>query len=209
MSKCNPLAHPRLFEGKCVCAFPYTGRDCTDCEDGFRAERPRGNVPAIHVRCIPEGATTKNLCNGHGKPKMGRAFFGKDVECDCDSGFGGKFCDYCTDSTLAYPDCEKGGLKSDMYNSEAAHAFLTRRKYETHGYSTAANKYFKAGELEPTIFNEECGWVDFPDDLDRTEYSREFKEGEFHIADLYVVNHRQDNIIKYIPRSAGVLKVLL
>jgi hypothetical protein len=44
--------------------------------------------------------------------------------------------------------------------------------------------------FEPTIFNEECGWVDFPDNLDRIEYMREFTGGEFHLADLYVVNHK-------------------
>jgi hypothetical protein len=63
--------------------------------------------------------------------------------------------------------------------------------------------------LEPTVFNEECGWVDFPDDLSRIEFIDEFSSGEFHFADLYVTNHKQDNIIKFIPRSTGVLKVLL
>jgi hypothetical protein len=91
----------------------------------------------------------------------------------------------------------------------AADAFLSRRKYEQHGYSTAASKYFAPGSLEPTVFNEECGWVDFPDDLDRTELGREFSHGEFHLSDLYVVNHRQDNIMKFVGRSAGVLKVLV
>lgn len=38
---------------------------------------------------------------------------------------------------------------------------------------------------------------------------REFTGGEFHMADLYVVNHQQDNIIKFQPRWAGVLKMLV
>ena len=44
--------------------------------------------------------------------------------------------------------------------------------------------------LEPTFFNKECGWVDFPDNLDRTEFMKEFGSGEFHSADTYVVNHK-------------------
>ena len=96
-----------------------------------------------------------------------------------------------------------------MYDSEAAHAYLQRKTYDMNGYSTAANKYFAKGELEPSVFNEQCGWVDFPDDLDRTEYQREFKNGEFHFADKYVVNHKQDNIIKFVPRQPGVFKILV
>jgi hypothetical protein len=38
------------------------------------------------------------------------------------------------------------------------------------GYSTKAAKVFPHGALEPRIFNEECGWVDLPDNLDRLEY---------------------------------------
>jgi hypothetical protein len=90
---------------------------------------------------------------------------------------------------LAYPDCD-AQTSSSIYDSDAVHAYLSRRKYEEQVYSTTASKYFAPGSLEPTVFNEECGWVDFPDDLDRAELSREFSHGDFHIADLYVVNHR-------------------
>lgn len=72
-----------------------------------------------------------------------------------------------------------------------------------------AERYFPDGALEPSIFNEECGWVDYPDSLDRTEFMREFSSGDFHIADVYVVNHKQDNVIKFKPRTKGHLKVLL
>lgn len=77
-----------------------------------------------------------------------------------------------------------------MYDTEGNHLFLQRRRYNTHGYSSSAAQYFSANDLEPSIFNEECGWVDFPDDLDRVEFIREFADGELHISDLYVVNHR-------------------
>ena len=137
------------------------------------------------------------VCNSHGRPKStsGSSEY-SDVECVCDSGYGGAYCDYCLDATVAYPDCA-AGLSSAIYNNEAAHAFLARRQYNEHGYSKSAAQYFSEGDLEPTVFNEECGWVDFPDNLDRIEFAKEFSSGEFHFADLYVSNHKQDNIIKF------------
>lgn len=77
-----------------------------------------------------------------------------------------------------------------MYNPEKLHQFLSRRKYDEKGYSTHASRYFSDDSLEPSVFNEECGWVDFPDNFDRTEFMREFSSGEFHISDTYVINHR-------------------
>jgi len=72
-----------------------------------------------------------------------------------------------------------------------------------------SERYFPGGSLEPSIFNEECGWADFPDNFDRTEFMREFSSGDFHVADVYVVNHKQDNVIKFLPRTKGHLKILL
>jgi len=67
------------------------------------------------------------------------------------------------------------------------------------GFSNNAERYFSKESLEPSYFNEECGWVDFPDDLGRIEFTKEFRSNEFHFADIYVVNHKQDNIIKFKP----------
>lgn len=130
------------------------------------------------------------------------------MTCDCDKGYGGKYCDWCLDPTHAYPDCV-AEISSEIYDPTAAHTFLARKRYNEHGYSTSAAHYFSDGALEPTIFNEECGWVDFPDNLDRIEYMREFTGGEFHLADLYVVNHKQDNIIKFNPRWTGQFKFMV
>lgn len=77
------------------------------------------------------------------------------------------------------------------------------------GYSMKAAKVFPHGALEPRIFNEECGWVDLPDNLDRLEYGQEFYSSEFHIADVYTVNHKQDNVIKFRPKEAGTFKIAL
>jgi hypothetical protein len=38
---------------------------------------------------------------------------------------------------------------------------------------------------------------------------RQFRSGEFHIADVYTVNHKQDNIMRMVPKSQGVIKVLV
>jgi len=211
---CNPLAQPKLdTDGSCLCAAPYKGHDCESCMEGFTAlvekASPGSHDKKSHNRCVLDSShTSPATCNSHGQPKSRHASSAKDVECECDQGYGGRYCDYCLDSSQAYPDCDSK-LSSEIYDSEAAQAFLTRRKYADHGYSTTASKYFSEGALEPTVFNEECGWVDFPDDLDRAEIGREFSHGEFHLADLYVVNHKQDNIMKFVPRSTGVMKVLI
>jgi len=38
---------------------------------------------------------------------------------------------------------------------------------------------------------------------------REFNFGEFHIADVYVVNHKQDNVVKFVPKHKGVFKMMI
>lgn len=148
-------------------------------------------------------------CNSHGRPRPGAAYTHvDDVKCECDKGYGGAYCDYCTNPAFAYPDCSEE-ISANIYNTELQHAFLSRQRYDERGYSTVAERYFPDGALEPSIFNEECGWADYPDSFDRTEYMREFSSGDFHIADVYVVNHKQDNVIKFKPRTKGHLRILL
>ena len=142
---------------------------------------------------------TSAICNDHGRPKEHSVKSVEDVTCDCDKGFSGKYCDYCTDSTQAYPDCNDK-LSATMYDPEQVHAYLSRKQYDVSGYSQVATRYFPKGKLEPTVFNEECAWVDFPDNLNKVEFSKQFLDGAFHIADQYVVNHKQDNIIKFVPK---------
>lgn len=37
-ARCNPHARPkRGRNGECICAAPYTGRDCEECQQGFKA----------------------------------------------------------------------------------------------------------------------------------------------------------------------------
>ena len=33
--------------------------------------------------------------------------------------------------------------------------------------------------------------------------------GEFHIADIFTVNHDEDNVIEFTPRSKGLFKIML
>ena len=214
LAHCNPLAHPKLHkDGSCICSSPYKGHDCEECIDGYiqqKSEVPYGRGKTkSHTMCVLDhDHVTEAACNGHGRPKTHRVSHISEVECDCDQGFGGKYCDYCLDPAFAYPACE-ASQSSLMYDSDATHAFLSRRRYEESGYTMAVERYFEDDSLEPTIFNEECAWVDFPDDLERVEHMGQFEHGEFHIADTYVVNHKQDNVMRLKPASPGTLKVLL
>lgn len=205
---CNPHAMPYLNDdGSCVCADPYTGHDCQTCQEGFKAAE---EVKDGHVECvIDEEHMSKAVCNSHGRPQSGSTFNHiEQVKCECDKGYGGQYCDFCSDAEYAFPDCSPE-TSSIIYNTEMQHSFLSRQRYDEHGYSTVAERYFPEDALEPSIFNEECGWVDYPDSFDRTELMREFSSGDFHIADTYVVNHKQDNVVKFKPRTQGHLKILL
>ncbi len=51
----------------------------------------------------------------------------EDVICDCDQGYSGDYCDYCSDPSFAYPDCSEGSFSSRIYDTAHAHAFLARR----------------------------------------------------------------------------------
>ena len=134
----------------------------------------------------------------------------EEINCECEENYSGRFCDYCANRALLYPDCDPARADSaNIYDPKQIHEFLNRAHYSLNGYSTKAERYFPDGQLHPNIFNEECGWVDYPDDLDRIEYMREFRSGEFHVADVYTVNHKQDNVMKFVPKQPGVIKVLV
>lgn len=56
---CNPLAQPKLAkDGSCICAAPYSGRDCESCEAGFKAQEEQksqsGASKKAHTRCVPD-----------------------------------------------------------------------------------------------------------------------------------------------------------
>jgi hypothetical protein len=197
--KCNPRANAKLDSGgKCLCAAPYTGDDCESCISGFNSERKPlwdSHDGKAHTVCSLDtrGRLTRETCNQHGEPTQSSVSRYEDIECRCDQRYAGQFCDSCEDGALAYPDCQD--TSSKIYDPRAIHDFLQRSHYDLNGYSTKAAKAFPHGSLEPKIFNEECGWVDLPDDLSRLEYGKEFGSSEFHIADVYTVNHKQDNIM--------------
>lgn len=214
LSKCNPQAQPKLDSDKsCICASPYTGRDCYECQTGFKSIKesrigPDGKEEERTVCVVDSSHLTNAVCNSHGSPKSTRISHVNEVECNCDNGYAGRFCDFCSNPSFAFPDCEKE-ISAEIYDPALVHSFLTRRHYSEHGYSTAAAQYFSEGALEPSVFNSECGWVDYPDDFDRIEFSKEFADGELHFADFFVVNHQSDNIIKFKPRQTGVVKLLV
>jgi hypothetical protein len=209
--KCNPRASAKLdSNGRCLCASPYTGDDCESCVSGFNsAKKPLwdSHDGQAHTVCSHDSTSSlsRETCNNHGQPAKSYVSSYDEIECNCDQNYDGKFCDVCEDSALAYPDCQD--ISAKIYDPRSIHAFLQRSHYDTNGYSTKATRYFPHGSLEPRIFNEECGWVDLPDNLDRLEYGREFTSSEFHVADVFTVNHKQDNVMKFVPSMAGMFKI--
>jgi len=109
LSHCNPFAWPKLdSHGACLCAAPYTGPHCEECLEGFKAVKKVSTTKAgkEHTSCaIDNMHLTDAVCNSHGTPKSRDVSRLEDVECDCREGYGGAFCDFCTDPTFAYPDC--------------------------------------------------------------------------------------------------------
>lgn len=213
--QCNPRASPKKdSSGRCICASPYTGSDCESCVDGYSAQQKPlwdNKDNKMHTECAFNAGNNlgRSTCSGHGSPKRSWVEHEKEIECQCDDGYTGRFCDYCANKVLAFPDCDPTrGDSANIYDPKQIHEFLNRNHYELNGYSTKAERIFPKGQLEPSIFNEECGWVDYPDDLDRIEYMREFNTGEFHVADIYTVNHKQDNVMRFVPKELGVIKVL-
>lgn len=91
-----------------------------EVSDGTSSGRP-------NIECVLDhDHMSRAVCNSHGRPRSGAAFSHiDDVKCECDKGYGGAYCDYCSDASLAYPDCSDE-LSSTIYNSEVQHAFLAR-----------------------------------------------------------------------------------
>ena len=59
-----------------------------------------------------------------------------------------------------------------------------------------------------TTHKQQCALQTYPRDLDRVEFMG-FLGGEFHIADYYTINHDQDNIMKFTPKTQGVFKIFI
>jgi len=111
--KCNPHAEPKLDEsGRCICAAPYTGDQCDRCDTGFKPsdvkETEIREDSKHHVECVVDFQHASSaVCNSHGRPKSGRFTKIEEITCDCEAGFGGKYCDFCKDNTQAYPACSE------------------------------------------------------------------------------------------------------
>ena len=55
----------------------------------------------------------------------------------------------------------------------------------------------------------QCPLKNFPEDLDRIEFMRFMEGGDFHITDVYTVNHDKDNMIKFLPMKEGTIKIFI
>lgn len=59
------------------------------------------------------------------------------------------------------------------------------------------------------MFAQECNGIDYPLDLNSLSFHREFSTGDFHFADVYTVNHKTNNFIKFTPRTPGSFKIMI
>lgn len=58
-------------------------------------------------------------------------------------------------------------------------------------------------------FQQQCPYTDFPNFLNQIWNHKEFKGGNFHLADVYTTNHDADNVIEFTPREEGTFKILV
>ena len=93
----------------CHCRFPYAGKDCSKCQDGFSLDPATGEC-TLASKCAENGGT--ETCNGHGQCEQ----VGSRAECHCDAGFaddGLERCSRCSDSLFTYPNCQSRSLVID------------------------------------------------------------------------------------------------
>ena len=69
-----------------------------------------------HTICaIDTGKIDRSTCNDHGNPVSTYVSKFEDVRCKCDEKYTGKYCDYCKNPKLAYPDCNEGST-AEIYD---------------------------------------------------------------------------------------------
>ena len=128
-----------------------------------------------------------------------------DFVCKCDDKYEGLYCEKCKDPTMGYPDCD---IPLFINGKELANlAFLDRSQYNADGYEKAAVIDYKA-IAEGAMHKQQCLLATYPTDLDKIEFTG-MLGGPIHIADFYSINHDQDNLIKFTPRSEGTIKILI
>ena len=56
---------------------------------------------------------------------------------------------------------------------------------------------------------QQCQISTYPTDLDRVEFMNALQGGEMHLSDYYTINHDTDNLIKFTPKSQGIIKIFI
>jgi hypothetical protein len=71
----------------------------------------------------------------------------------------------------------------------------------------ARTKYAAGQRIVELLESNQCELSNYPKDLNRIEYS--LTSSGFHVADYYTINHDADNVIRFNPKTEGVLKLMI
>lgn len=183
--QCNPFAKAKTTKtGACECTFPYKGEKCEECEQDFRADKQDTKVKGKNVKhtvCVPIDDTDQFECNGFG------TYNKKKKACKCVTGYAGDHCEMCEDGEQEFPDCTDEFKAKDM-DSDIFDAWGKRRREQVDNEDDHFNNI-------NSPFQQQCAYTDFPNFLNSIHTHKEFSTGEFHIADIYTVNHDDHNVI--------------
>ena len=135
-------------------------------------------------------------CNGFGRYNK------RSQTCDCEHGYAGNFCEMCDDIDFEYPDCT-GLMDADLMYGDAYDSYNMQRREQVY------HEDYHIGQHVTSPFQQQCSYTDFPNFLNQIQNHKEFISGEFHIADVFTVNHDEDNVIEFTPRSKGLFKILI
>ena len=197
MPKCNPASRARHGkDGECICNAPYTGDECYQCIQGYTAKTIRSTSHEKNVvLCQAKPDNDVSDCNGNGHYQP------SSRKCACDKGFTGDFCEKCEDSKFEYPDCSES-TPVDLSSSASLKGIFKRRKQNVYH-----SNYLQ--EDRGGVFQQQCQNNDYPTFLNQIGLHKEFKSGNFHIANTYVANHDADNVIEFTPRTRGLIKIMV
>lgn len=109
----------------------------------------------------------------------------------------------CDNHEFEYPDCT-GIYQASNMQSSAYNAFSQRRVEQVYH-----SQYHTYANLNTSPFQQQCSYTDYPNFLNQITNHKEFSSGDFHLADVHVVNHDTDNVIEWTPRHKGMFKIML
>jgi hypothetical protein len=99
----------------------------------------------------------------------------------------------------AYPDCS-GDYLADTTSSQ----FLV-----SYDHGSRSKQMLPSKPTQRSPLQQQCLYNTFPQSLNSGNFHAQHPSGNFHISDVYTVNHDSNNIIKIKPKASGTLKVMV